>query len=159
MLANEMEAGGVKRNANSATLAPSEGGFDENQDSGHFRWDRAAALDRSVHAGGPPPKPERISITFENFSSPNSDPGTCDPSTYLPYAGDPACVYYEATMYTTTGDFVGSEFEEDSLVAFPNSAVAYAGYGNIYREAQGTGHGLIRGPRHRKFNRKRLGNG
>ena len=87
----------------------------------------------SVYAGGPggpPPKAERISIPFYDWTQPNSPlPGTCDPSTYLPPDSDPACVYYEATAYMTTGDFVGTEFEEDSLVAYPNYAVAYAGYG------------------------------
>jgi hypothetical protein len=87
----------------------------------------------SVYAGGPdgpPPKAERISIPFYDWTQPNSPlPGTCDPLTYLPYLGEPACVYYEATAYLTTGDFVGNEFEEDSLVAYPNGAVAYAGYG------------------------------
>src|SRR5208337_1952362 len=36
----------LKRNDDSATLASSEGGFHENQDFGHFRWDRVAALSR-----------------------------------------------------------------------------------------------------------------
>ena len=84
---------------------------------------------------------EQISVTFTLVDYPNADPGTCNPSTYLPYAGDPACIAYLAAAYTETGDFVGTESEEDSLVFFANGGAAFAGYENWIGTLKGRGTG------------------
>lgn len=71
---------------------------------------------------------KQITITFTFVANQNLDPGTCDPSTYRPSAGDPACIAYVAITNTETGDLVGTEFEEDSLLGFANGGLSYVGY-------------------------------
>jgi len=93
----------------------------------------------SVYAGGPPPKPEQISLTYTFVDYTNYDPGTCDSSTDLPYAGDPACVEYTASVSNLTGDFVGTEFEEDTIVFFANGGYSYFGYEMWTGELEGRG--------------------
>jgi Protein of unknown function (DUF3224) len=83
----------------------------------------------SVYAGEPPPKPEQISFAFASVVYQPEDLGTCDPSTGLPYAGDPACVASIGGTYTLTGDLVGTEFETDSLLFWPDGGISFTGYG------------------------------
>jgi hypothetical protein len=55
------------------------------------------------------------------------DPGTCDPVTFLPKAGDPACIASLAQLYNDTGDFEGNSLLEISYVQFANGDFANTG--------------------------------
>jgi len=51
------------------------------------------------------------------------------------------CVSYLASAFTLTGDFVGTEFEEDSVVGFANGGYAFVGYGMWTGMLKGRGTG------------------
>ncbi len=84
---------------------------------------------------------ERISFTYTQVEDTNLDPGTCDPTTFLPYTGDPACVAYAGGLYNLAGDLVGSELEEDSLLFFANGTLLFTGYGMYTGTLKGRGTG------------------
>jgi hypothetical protein len=84
---------------------------------------------------------EKISFTYTFVGYTNLDPGTCDPSTYLPYAGDPACVLYSGSQFTLAGDLVGTELEEDSDVGWPDGSYSSTGYGMYTGTLKGHGTG------------------
>ena len=71
----------------------------------------------------------------------NYDQGTCQPLTVLPYPGEPACVAYASGLYNLAGDLVGTEFEEDSLVGWPDGGVLFTGYGMYTGTLKGRGAG------------------
>ena len=86
-------------------------------------------------------RPEKISFAFASVVYQPEDLGTCDPSTGLPYAGDPACVASIGGTYTLTGDLVGTEFETDSMVFWPDGAISFTGYGMYTGTLKGHGTG------------------
>jgi len=95
----------------------------------------------SVYAGGGPPKPEQFSFTYTFVEYTKLDPGTCDPSTYLPSPGDPACVLYDGGLYNLAGDLVGTELEEDSDIGWPDGDYSTTGYGMYTGTLKGRGYG------------------
>ena len=60
-------------------------------------------------------------------SDTGGDPGTCDPVTFLPEAGDPACIASVAQLFNDTGDFEGNTILEISYVQFANGYLANTG--------------------------------
>ena len=63
-----------------------------------------------------------IVVTFIAGPSTAADPGTCDPTTFLPKAGDPVCIGTLGQTFTASGDFVGTLFVELTFAAFPDGS-------------------------------------
>ena len=60
-------------------------------------------------------------------STPGGDPGTCDPATFLPKAGDPVCVASLEQLYNFAGDFEGNGLLEITYAQFANGNFANTG--------------------------------
>jgi len=80
------------------------------------------------------------------------DPGNCDPTTFTPKPGDPACTGTLGQMFTASGDFTGTLLIEETFVAFADGSSSFidfeiwtgtfAGHGTgsfILLEYDGTG--------------------
>ena len=62
-------------------------------------------------------------ITFTN-----ADPGTCDPSTFTPAPGQPFCIESLTGTTTLSGDFVGSDLDETTILIYANGLLNFSDY-------------------------------
>ncbi len=70
----------------------------------------------------------RVSSTASLSGYTAADPGTCDPATFLPVSGDPACVATIGEAYDATGDFTGTLQLEVTFTAFPDGSDLFSDF-------------------------------
>ena len=56
------------------------------------------------------------------------DPGNCDPTTFKPKAGDPACIASVGQEFSISGDFVGTGLFELTFTAFADGSTSYTDF-------------------------------
>jgi hypothetical protein len=74
-----------------------------------------------------------------------ADPGTCDPITFFPKAGDPVCILTVGQLFTAAGDFVGSIFLETTLAQFPDGRAVFTDFETWTGTVTGHGTGTFTG--------------
>jgi hypothetical protein len=84
-----------------------------------------------------------IVVTFIAGPSTAADPGTCDPTTFLPKAGDPVCIGTLAITTTASGDFVGTDLEEVTFAAFPDGSDSFTDFETWTGTLKGHGTGTF----------------
>ncbi len=82
-----------------------------------------------------------IVVTFIAGPSTAADPGTCDPTTFLPKAGDPVCIGTLGQTFTASGDFVGTLFVELTFAAFPDGSGRFTDFETWTGTVKGHGTG------------------
>jgi hypothetical protein len=58
----------------------------------------------------------------------NADPGTCDPITFAPKTGQPFCIESLTGTTTLSGDFVGSDLDEITILIYANGLLNFSDY-------------------------------
>ena len=58
----------------------------------------------------------------------SGDPGNCDPTTYKPKAGDPACIASVGQEFSISRDFVGTGLFESTFTAFADGSTSYTDF-------------------------------
>jgi hypothetical protein len=71
-------------------------------------------------------------LHVEVLSSPTifiaADPGTCDPVTFAPKAGQAFCIESLTGTTTLSGDFVGSDLDEITILIYANGLLNFSDY-------------------------------
>jgi Protein of unknown function (DUF3224) len=75
-------------------------------------------------------------ITFTN-----ADPGTCDAITFTPAPGQPFCIESLTGTTTLSGDFVGSDLDEITILIYANGLLNFSDYESWTGTLKGHGAG------------------
>jgi Protein of unknown function (DUF3224) len=69
-----------------------------------------------------------VAIQSSPTSFINADPGTCDPITFAPKTGQPFCIESLTGTTTLSGDFVGSDLDEITILFYANGFLNFSDY-------------------------------
>ncbi len=83
----------------------------------------------------------KITATFDNYTA--ADPGSCDPNTFRPKAGDPVCIATLGALWTTSGDMVGGIFTETTFAEFPDGSSSFTDFETWFGTITGHGTGAF----------------
>jgi len=82
-----------------------------------------------------------VTATFVQFTA--ADPGTCDPSTFLPNPGDQSCIATLGELFTAAGDFVGGAFVEATFAPLPDGSDSFTDFQTWSGTINGRGTGTF----------------
>ena len=82
---------------------------------------------------------DHVSVQSSPITFTNADPGTCDPTTFFPKTGQPFCVESLTGTTTLSGDFVGTDLDEFTVLVYANGSSNSADY--EFWTGTFTGHG------------------
>jgi hypothetical protein len=83
----------------------------------------------------------KITATFDQYTA--ADPGSCDPTTFLPKAGDPVCIGTIGQLWTASGDMVGGIFTETTFAEFPDGSSVSTDFETWFGTITGHGTGAF----------------
>ena len=69
-----------------------------------------------------------VAIQSSPVSFINADPGTCDPITFVPKTGEPFCIESLTGTSTLSGDFVGSDLDEITILIYASGLLNFSDY-------------------------------
>jgi hypothetical protein len=82
---------------------------------------------------------EHVSVQSSPTTFTNADPGTCDPITFAPKTGQLFCIESLTGTNTLTGDFVGTDLIEVSVLVYADGSSNFTDYESWTGTV--TGHG------------------
>src|SRR5208282_5867761 len=80
-----------------------------------------------------------VTATFVGFSA--ADPGSCDPTTFLPNPGDQGCIATLGELFTASGDFVGGAFVEATFAPLADGSDSFTDFQTWSGTINGRGTG------------------
>ena len=83
----------------------------------------------------------KVTATFAQYTA--ADPGSCDPTTFRPKAGDPVCIGTIGQLWTTSGDMVGGIFTETTFAEFPDGSSVSTDFQTWFGTITGHGTGAF----------------
>lgn len=69
-----------------------------------------------------------VTIQSSPVTFTNADAGTCDPTTFTPKTGEPFCIESLTGTTTLSGDFVGSDLDEITVLIYANGFLNFSDY-------------------------------
>jgi hypothetical protein len=84
---------------------------------------------------------DHVSVQSSPTTFTNADPGTCDPITFLPKTGQPFCIESLTGTTTLSGDFVGSDLGEITILIYANGFLNFSDYESWTGTLAGRGTG------------------
>jgi Protein of unknown function (DUF3224) len=69
-----------------------------------------------------------VTIQSSPVTFTNADTGTCDPITFTPKTGEPFCIESLTGTATLSGDFVGSDLDEITILIYANGFLNFSDY-------------------------------
>lgn len=71
---------------------------------------------------------DHVSVQSSPITFTNADPGTCDPVTFAPKTGQPFCIESLTGTTNLSGDFVGSDLDEISVLLYADGSSNFTDY-------------------------------